>query len=100
MIVRLHPEAAEEFLESVRFYEQHVDGLGELFIQEFERLSKVLMEYPQLGAPYEQQFRRTLMARFPYSIVYSVEPDAIWIIAVAHQRRRPGYWRNRAPNVQ
>lgn len=62
---------------------------------EFERITSFLKEFPELGAPYRTKYRRLPMARFPYSIVYSIEPDAVWILAVAHQRRRPDYWKDR-----
>jgi hypothetical protein len=40
--------------------------------------------------------RRALVARFPYQVVYRIRPGEIVIVAVAHLKRRPGYWKNRA----
>lgn len=50
---------------------------------------------PGMGATYEFGTRRIVLPRFPYSVVYEVHADHIVIVAVAHQRRRPGYWRDR-----
>ena len=41
------------------------------------------------------EYRRYLMARFPYGVVYRIEGETVLVFAVAHLRRRPGYWRNR-----
>jgi toxin ParE1/3/4 len=95
MKVELHPAAAEEFYESAIFYESRVSRLGGRFIEEFDRLTSILSDYPYLGIQLDTEFRRLLMLRFPYSLIYLVEPNRIWIVAVAHQRRKPGYWRRR-----
>ena len=39
--------------------------------------------------------RRKSLARFPYSVLYTVDPDVLYIVAVAHQKRRPNYWLRR-----
>jgi len=53
------------------------------------------LEHPEAGSPAGPNRRRVVVARFPYSIVYQHQPNLIRIVAVAHQRRRPGYWRRR-----
>ncbi|MEW6688102.1 MAG: type II toxin-antitoxin system RelE/ParE family toxin [Pseudomonadota bacterium] len=55
----------------------------------------LVRQFPEAGSPIGSKRRRVLVARFPYSIVYRHDPDFILIVAVAHQRRRPGYWRGR-----
>jgi plasmid stabilization system protein ParE len=52
-------------------------------------------EYPQSGAPLGGPNRRYLVQRFPYGLIYREEGDRIFILAVAHLRRRPEYWRGR-----
>ncbi len=95
MRAELHPEAEDEFIEASLFYDLQLLGLGEGFICEVERVTKLLVEKPEIGARIDETFRRMLLNRFPYSLIYSLEPERIWIVAVAHQRRRPGYWRSR-----
>ena len=60
-----------------------------------QRVVDSLREYPDLGHRVDRNLRRMLLHRFPFSLIYSVEADAILIVAVAHCGRRPGYWQNR-----
>jgi toxin ParE1/3/4 len=90
-----HPEAAIEFEEAAAFYESKVAGLGKSFSAEVERTVGFIQEFPDAGASVNTNLRRVLVDRFPYAIVYQRTVDSVVIIAVAHQRRRPGYWRGR-----
>jgi toxin ParE1/3/4 len=88
-------EAEEELLESALFYDSRVKGLGESFTSEVQRAVEMVRAHPDLGSPLGTKVRRVLVRRFPYSVIYRHEADRIFILAVAHQRRRPGYWRHR-----
>jgi plasmid stabilization system protein ParE len=90
-----HPEAYAELEAAALFYETRLAGLGKSFAVEVERTIALLREFPEAGAQVGPGRRRVLVARFPYSIVYRHDTDAIVIVAVAHQRQRPGYWRRR-----
>ncbi len=90
-----HPEADAELEEAALFYESRLAGLGKSFAAEVERTIALVREFPEAGSQVGPRRRRVLVARFPYSIVYRQDSDAIVIVAVAHQRRRPGYWRRR-----
>lgn len=90
-----HPEADAELEEAAVFYESRLAGLGKSFAAEVERTIALVREFPEAGSQVGTRRRRVLVARFPYSIVYRQDPDAVVIVAVAHQRRRPGYWRRR-----
>jgi len=68
---------------------------GEDFIAEVERVVERLSDFPEHGKPYLAGTRRMLLARFPYSVVYLSDADSIQIVAIAHHRRKPGYWRTR-----
>jgi plasmid stabilization system protein ParE len=83
--VGFHPAAARELIETSTFYDNEVPGLGERFVA----------ERPNIGQEIEKGRRRIVLARFPYSLIYSTESNDVWILAVAHQRRRPGYWHGR-----
>lgn len=87
--------AEEEMTEASVFYEAATSGLGAGFLDEVGRVIKILREHPELGQPVGRGLRRALLHRFPFSPIYSVEVDTIVIVAVAHQRRRPDYWRDR-----
>ena len=90
-----HPDADTEFEEASILYESLMAGLGRAFAAEVERTISLIREFPDAGAEIGRARRRVLTARFPYAIIYRRDPDAIVIVAVAHQRRRPDYWRSR-----
>lgn len=95
MRVRTLTPAREEFLEAVAFYSAETPRLGTEFIDEFEHALDLITSNPRLGTPFEEDTRRKLLRRFPFQIVYEVHTDHILVVAVAHERQRPGYWRNR-----
>jgi hypothetical protein len=94
--LQIHPLAEAELASAAQFYEGRVSGLGETFLVEVGRCFERARHSPESGAQCYDRFRRLLLRRFPYSIVYEVLPRAVVIIAVAHLRRKPGYWRKRS----
>ena len=95
MRYEFHPEAEQEFIEAAAYYERNVRGLGERFGSEVRHAIERLLEYPELGSPIDADLRRLLLTRFPYFLIYSFTADLLRVVAVAHSRRRPGYWRTR-----
>ncbi len=92
---RFLPPADEEMIGASLFYEAASTGLGSDFLNDVQRVVDNLREHPYLGHGIDRNLRRMLLPRFPFSLIYSVEADAILIVAVAHYGRRPGYWRDR-----
>jgi toxin ParE1/3/4 len=92
---RFLPLAREELNEAASFYEARVPGLGAAFLDDVDRSIEILGESPRIGAAAGRTFRKLLVRRFPYSIIYALRGEEIVIVAVAHQRKRPGYWRRR-----
>ena len=86
--------AEEEMAEAALFYEAASSQLGNDFLEDVQRAVDRLREFPQAGEAISG-FRRTLLHRFPFSLVYAIEDNVIVVIAVAHQGRRPGYWQSR-----
>ncbi|MBI1733411.1 MAG: type II toxin-antitoxin system RelE/ParE family toxin [Gammaproteobacteria bacterium] len=95
MYAELHPDADREFIEHALFYERREPGLGHRFIDEIERGIALLVSQPQIGPELDEELRYFVLDDFPFSLIYRIEPERIWIVAVAHQSRRPGYWRER-----
>ena len=89
------PQAEQEMLEAARFYESQTAGLGVDYLSEVERAVQTIAESPTTWPVIEGELRRRLIRRFPFGILYRIEPEEIVIIAVAHLRRRPWYWRKR-----
>jgi plasmid stabilization system protein ParE len=92
---RFLPEAAAEFEEAARFYEEAQPGLGQAFTDEIERAVDRLTRFPESGTPLGNTVRAALVRNFPFWVVYRASASEAVILAVAHQRRRPGYWRRR-----
>jgi len=93
-------EAEDELVAAERWYENRRPGLGREFrlaIDEaMERLNAApLLASALLSIPIALGARQVIVKRFPYSVIF-IEHDAdLWVVAFAHQSRRPGYWRNR-----
>jgi hypothetical protein len=84
MRLEIHFEAREEFLQAVQFYEAEVPGLGRRFINEIDRCQRVLLDTPLIGQLYGRRLRKfTVGDRFPYSIVYVVLADVLFVLACA-----------------
>jgi plasmid stabilization system protein ParE len=95
VVVRLHPEALAEYAEAIAFYEEQAPGLGREFFDEVQRVLRVIEEHPGMGSPFDDPYRRAYCRRFPFGVVYREEGDVVWVQAVMHLRRRPGYWKGR-----
>lgn len=95
MIYEFHPEAEQEFIEAAARYELDVPGLGTRFGAEVGRVIELLLDSPNIGAPIEAESRHFVLRRFPHSIVYAVVSETLYILAVAHGSRAPGYWQSR-----
>ncbi len=89
------PEAEQEMLEAVEYYEFYADGLGEDYLKEVERAVAAIEESPKTWSIVEGELRRRLVKRFPFGILYYVDPNEIVVVAAAHLRRKPGYWKDR-----
>jgi hypothetical protein len=94
--VIFHPEARAEMRESIEFYESRLGGLGQRFLSAVELVTERISAYPEAGAPVAPGLRKRIVPGFPYSIIYRVWKDYIYLVAVAHHHRRPGYWRQRS----
>ena len=93
--VEFHPAAQDEFISAAQFYERQTEGLGLDFITTIQRTYERLLESPASGPPFGRRLRRLLVPKFPFGLLYRVEPDRIYVIAVMHLHRQPGYWRSR-----
>jgi plasmid stabilization system protein ParE len=97
VIVSIHPEADAELIAGAIHYAQNAGrDVAEQFLDEFDRAVSLLREHPGLGTPWRGRARRFPLRKFPYSIIYYRTPERLRIVAVAHQRRMPGYWRGRS----
>jgi len=94
------PEAAEEFREAVRYYENEAPGVGLRFVAEVRRGVRFVSEHSYAATIVGSGIRKKVLKHFPYNLLYAVESDLIVIVAVAHQKRRPRYWRGRVKELR
>jgi plasmid stabilization system protein ParE len=96
--VQFAQAASEELTEAVRWYEMRRSGLGGDFHDAIIRTIDLIRAHPEIGTARTGRFpnRQLRVARFPYRIVYRIREEDIYVVAVAHTSRRPGYWRHRA----
>jgi hypothetical protein len=94
----IHADAEDELREAMEHYEEEREGLGREFRLQFEAGLQRVRENPQLDAVEDDSgVRYCPLRRFPYTLVYVDFDSQVWIVAVAHQRRRPRYWARRRP---
>lgn len=97
-LVVFHAQARAELDQAVAYYEQQRHGLGVELLAEVQAAVSRIRQHPQIGSPHKAtDYRKCLVKRFPYAIYYRNLQDRIWIAAVAHAKRRPGYWSRRKP---
>jgi plasmid stabilization system protein ParE len=94
--VEFHRLAADEYRRAVRAYRLIELALAQRFRAAVDRVVESISESPDLGAPFRGPFRWMRTRRFPYVLYYeALDPSRIMVYAVAHARRRPGYWQRR-----
>ena len=95
MIARFHRAAERELAAAMEVGEERGTGLGDDLLDEIERVVALLCEFPDLGERLDDKRRRFPLRRFPFGIIFRVDGETLRILAVAHRRQRPGYWRKR-----
>jgi plasmid stabilization system protein ParE len=93
--VTFHEEAEAEIVEAARYYETKAPGLGLSFLLDAGDAVDQIGARPEAFQVVTGNVRRKVLRHFPYNVLFAIEPDRIRVLAVGHQKRRPGYWRHR-----
>ena len=93
--VEFHPEAVAEAGARREWYEERDPVAATAFVHELERALAMVCENPCAWPRFLAGTRRYVMRRFPFQVIYRDTAETIQVIAVAHGRRRPGYWKTR-----
>lgn len=93
--IRFHELARRELLETRDYYDDLVYRLGEKFVVEIEKCLNIIKINPFAYPVVKQNIRKAVIIKFPFSILYRVGKDHIYILAVMHQKRKPKYWLER-----
>lgn len=95
--ITFNPLAEQELEDGASFYEEQSRGLGLEYLDEAQKAINLIIRYPEIGSTIEDSVRSFILPKFPYSLIYSLlEDNQIRILAVAHHKRKPKYWRNRS----
>src|SRR5688572_21457545 len=97
MPIRFEAEALRELQDAADYYEDQRRGLGDEFLDEFDKAARSVQQFPNTWPKISAKSRRRRLDRFPYGVVYQVleHEQEILILAVMHLRRMPGYWLDR-----
>ena len=94
--VIIHSEATRELDNAIKYYEQQKIGLGLDLLSEIEQALEKIKINPNLGTPHTiEGICRYVIRRFPYIIFYVEFEAFIWVVAIAHGKRKPDYWKKR-----
>lgn len=104
MLAGFHPLAAEELNEAIAWYEQESFDCADKFYSGFSLTLERCLMWPESGQIYPEHDSKRIVrsSRIPHSqyrIIYTVSDDTLWVLAVAHVRRRPGYWSKREVTI-
>lgn len=97
--VRFHALARRELDAATAWYDNQVPGAGKRLLDEIDGTLRRIASAPEHGSPHLYGTRRLVLEHFPYSNVYLALDHLCHIIAIAHHRRRPGYWRKRLKSI-
>ena len=91
----MHPEAVVEARAAREGYAERNATAAEALIGEIDLAIDTIAAAPSRWPIFEHGTRRYLLRRFPYAVIYRATSEAVTIVAFAHCRRRPGYWKER-----
>lgn len=93
--LQFHPEIAIEVRASYIWYQKQSNGLGDYFLQELESAYQAISELPRTWPLFQSGFRRYVLSTFPFSVIYQEHENGVYVVAVMHNSRKPGYWEHR-----
>lgn len=96
--LRISEPASLELAGAVRWYEERRPGWGGRLLDAVSSTLALIESYPEIGSPRRGRIpaRQLKVRGFPYVVTYRIRPDDVYIVAVAHTSRRPGYWKGRS----
>ena len=90
-----HEEASAEYEAAFEWYYLRSEFAAERFVEEIDRAISQILASPRRWPETTHQIRKFRLQRFPFAVFYRQTASGIQILAVAHGRRRPGYWKRR-----
>jgi len=100
MQARFLRPAESEVAEAIAYFDDRREGLGDRFEKDLRSTVNLIIAYPLSGKPLTKRVRKSPLRKFQYNVIYVVDEQEIIILAVAHHRRRPGYWHTRLTEIR
>jgi hypothetical protein len=100
MMVIILSAADEELVEGKEYHDRQRQGLGNEFVDAFEEAIGRIVDFPEAWGLIAKKVRCCIFNRFDYGVVYIVRGETIFVLAVMHLKRRPGYWKNRLREIE
>ncbi|WP_081622870.1 type II toxin-antitoxin system RelE/ParE family toxin [Marinobacter gelidimuriae] len=94
--IEFHPDVTKEIKSSYQWYQNQTDGLGQDYLSELESSFQTVRELPNTWPKFQKGFRRFLLSKFPFSVIYQSNENTVFVVAVMHNSRQPGYWNDRS----
>jgi hypothetical protein len=95
MEVKFNELSVREMNDAIAYYELQFSGLGTAFKEEITKAINRIIKYPNACPIVDENIRKYILHKYPYNLYYSMEKDHLYIIAIAHQHRKPNYWIDR-----
>ncbi len=95
-LVRFHPAALEDAEEAAAWYAERSVRAAVRFLDELDRVIDVISRSPETFPVFDAGLRRAILRRFPFYVVFRADAASVVVLAVAHGKRRPRFWRDRA----
>ena len=93
--ITFHPDIEYEVRASYEWYQKQAEGLGDDLLTELEMAYQAIIEFPDTWPKFQKGCRRFLLRKFPFSVIYQIDNKTVYILAVMHNSRKPGYWTER-----
>jgi len=91
----IHPDALDELKSALTWYSERSETAAINLVRELDNALELIVQSPNVWPPGEHGTRKFTLRRFPFALIYRETDASIQILAVAHGRRRPGYWKTR-----
>ena len=82
-------------MDAIQYHEREREGIGQELSEEIDRAVRLIAERPMVGGDIGKGERKFTVDRFRYNVIYRVEEKTVFVLAIAHHRRKPNYWRKR-----
>jgi toxin ParE1/3/4 len=91
--IRISASARKELVNAIDYHNTEKARLGEELADEIEQAVRLIAERPMVGSDIGEGERKFTVDRFRYSVIYRIEQKTVYVLAIAHHRRKPNYWR-------